>query len=476
MKNIFSAFLLFSFVFSAQVSTAQYGSFGKDTCPDDSTEVNDIIYYGELLDMSGGYQVGDTVFDFTVYDFDGNSINLYEELSGSKPVVLVNGSVSCLRFRGTFEPDNNGQQYIAARNYLESHVDDINWIFVYGVEAHPTDGNCPSNCPPTVSNDTTVIQPPYYVNRRWAAHGWEESPEHEFPFTMYADNADNAVYDNFFQRPFGMLAINCNGTVAMRGDWVNSFFMDAISVFQLDAWRTEGTTCSIEWTPEDAPDDDVSDDSGSSGNSDDDSSSDDSSDDDSSDDDSSDDGSSDDDGSDDDGSDDDGSDDDGSDDDGSDDNGSDDNGSDDDGSDDDGSDDDGSDDDGSDDDDDNSDDDGSDDDGSDDDGSDDADTYDGPSEAITIGNGANGSVSTIESNSKANVRIYPNPAQELLQIEGIEGRTQLRLVDISGRTIWDAQTAQNTLSLNVSQFKPGNYILLIQQDAMEPERASLIIQ
>jgi hypothetical protein len=419
MKNIFTAFLLISFVFSAQVSIAQYGSFGKDTCPDDSTEVNDIIYYGELLDMSGGYQVGDTVFDFTVYDFEGNSINLYEELSGSKPVVLVNGSVSCLRFRGTFEPDNNGQQYIAARNYLESHVDDINWIFVYGVEAHPTDGNCPSNCPPTVSNDTTVIQPPYYVNRRWAAHGWEESPEHEFPFTMYADNADNAVYDNFFQRPFGMLAINCNGTVAMRGDWVNSFFMDAISVFQLDAWRTEGTTCSIEWTPEDAPDDDVNDDSGSSGNSDDSDDSDDSSDDDSSDDDSSDDDSSDDD---------------------------------------------------------SSDDDSSDDDSSDDDGSDESDTYDGPSEAITIGNGANGSVSTIESNSKAKVRIYPNPVQELLQIEGIEGRTQLRLVDISGRTIWDAQTAQNTLSLNVSQFKPGNYILLIQQDAMEPERASLIIQ
>jgi hypothetical protein len=471
MKNIFTAFLLISFVFSAQVSIAQYGSFGKDTCPDDSTEVNDIIYYGELLDMSGGYQVGDTVFDFTVYDFEGNSINLYEELSGSKPVVLVNGSVSCLRFRGTFEPDNNGQQYIAARNYLESHVDDINWIFVYGVEAHPTDGNCPSNCPPTVSNDTTVIQPPYYVNRRWAAHGWEESPEHEFPFTMYADNADNAVYDNFFQRPFGMLAINCNGTVAMRGDWVNSFFMDAISVFQLDAWRTEGTTCSIEWTPEDAPDDDVNDDSGSSGNSDD---SDDSSDDDSSDDDSSDDDSSDDDSSDDDSSDDDSSDDDSSDDDSSDDDSSDDDSSDDDSSDDDSSDDDSSDDDSSDDD--SSDDDSSDDDSSDDDGSDESDTYDGPSEAITIGNGANGSVSTIESNSKAKVRIYPNPVQELLQIEGIEGRTQLRLVDISGRTIWDAQTAQNTLSLNVSQFKPGNYILLIQQDAMEPERASLIIQ
>ncbi|MBV41817.1 MAG: hypothetical protein CL834_02170, partial [Crocinitomicaceae bacterium] len=278
-------------------ANAQYGSFGQDTCPADSVPVDDIIYYGEMLDMSNGYQVGDTVFDFTVYDFDGTPLNLYDELSGQKPVVLINGSVSCLRFRGTFEPDNNGQQYVAARNYLESHADDVNWIFIYGVEAHPTDGNCPSNCPPTVSNDTTVVQPPYYLNRRWAVNSWEQSPEHDFPFTMYADNQDNAVYNNFFQRPFGMLAVNCDGTVALRGDWVNSFFMDSGNVAELNAWRSDSNTCSIEWTPEEDANEDESnstdDDSTDDDSTDDDSTDDDSADDDSTDDDSADDDSTD---------------------------------------------------------------------------------------------------------------------------------------------------------------------------------------
>ena len=99
----FSSILVVCLVFlSVSSAQAQYGSFGKDTCPADFIAVDDIIYYGEMLDMSNGYQVGDTVFDFTVYDFDGNPLNLYTELSGQKPVVLINGSVSCLRFRGTF--------------------------------------------------------------------------------------------------------------------------------------------------------------------------------------------------------------------------------------------------------------------------------------------------------------------------------------------------------------------------------------
>ena len=251
MRIIYSCLLIAIALTGTQQCVAQYGTFGEDTCPEDSAAVDDIIYYGELLDMSGGYLTGDTVFDFTVYDFDGNPLNLYTELSGEKPVVLINGSVSCLRFRGTFEPDNNGQQYVAARNYLEEHINDYNWIFIYGVEAHPTDGNCPSNCPPTVSNDTTVVQPPFYVDRRWAVRGWEDSPEHDFPFTMYADNPNNAVYNNFFQRPFGMVAINCDGTVAMRGDWVNSFFMNSTNVTALNEWRLESNPCSIEWTPDD---------------------------------------------------------------------------------------------------------------------------------------------------------------------------------------------------------------------------------
>ncbi len=423
MRNIYSCLMIAFALIGAQQCTAQYGTFGEATCPEDSAAVDDIIYYGELLDMSGGYVTGDTVFDFTVYDFDGNALNLYTELSGEKPVVLINGSVSCLRFRGTFEPDNNSQQYVAARNYLEEHANDYNWIFIYGVEAHPTDGNCPSNCPPTVSNDTTVVQPPFYVNRRWAARGWEDSPEHDFPFTMYADNPNNAVYNNFFQRPFGMVAINCDGTVAMRGDWVNSFFMNATNVTALNEWRLESNPCSIDWTPDD-------------------------------------------DGTDDDGTDDDGTDDNGTDDDGSDDNGTDDNGTDDDGTDDDGTDDDGT------------DDDGTDDDGTDDDGTDDDDTPldDGPSEALTGGNLNNEVVSNGFIQGSSDLKIYPNPARDLVQIEGLENDARVLLIDMSGRALLDVESTDQVLRIDASAFSPGPYIVIVQEASKAPQRRNLIIQ
>ena len=393
MRIIYSCLLIAIALTGTQQCVAQYGTFGEDTCPEDSAAVDDIIYYGELLDMSGGYLTGDTVFDFTVYDFDGNPLNLYTELSGEKPVVLINGSVSCLRFRGTFEPDNNGQQYVAARNYLEEHINDYNWIFIYGVEAHPTDGNCPSNCPPTVSNDTTVVQPPFYVDRRWAVRGWEDSPEHDFPFTMYADNPNNAVYNNFFQRPFGMVAINCDGTVAMRGDWVNSFFMNSTNVTALNEWRLESNPCSIEWTPDD------------------------------------------------DGTDDDGTDDDGTDDDGTDD-------------------------------------DGTDDDGTDDDGTDDDDTPldDGPSLALTGGNQNNEVVSNSFIEAPSNLKIYPNPAQDLLQIEGLENAARVLLIDISGRELMDVESTDQMLRIDASAFSPGPYILIVLEESKAPQRRTLVIQ
>ena len=209
-----------------------------------------------------GYNVGDTVFDFTAYDFDGNPINLYDQLAGQRPVVLVSGSVSCIRFRNVFDPLIPGQEVWAARTFIYDHQEDFNWIFIYGVEAHPTDGNCPSNCPPTINTDTAVVQPAVYSERRWAMHDWENSPEHDLPFTMYADNPDNSIYNNFFQRPFGLLALNCDGTVGIRADWVTSFFLDVSNEEELMLFRQNYTSCQIDWEPEEDEDeqDDTEDD------------------------------------------------------------------------------------------------------------------------------------------------------------------------------------------------------------------------
>lgn len=244
------------------LSMAQYGDFGLAEQPADTAAVDDIIYYGDYMDMSGGYNVGDTVFDFTAYDFDGNPINLYDQLAGERPVVLVSGSVSCIRFRNVFDPLVPGQEVWAARTFIYDHQDDFNWIFIYGVEAHPTDGNCPSNCPPTINTDTAVVQPAVYSERRWAMHDWENSTEHDMPFTMYADNPDNSIYNNFFQRPFGLLALNCDGTVGIRADWVTSFFLDISNGEELMMFRQGYTSCQIDWEPEEDEDeqDDTEDD------------------------------------------------------------------------------------------------------------------------------------------------------------------------------------------------------------------------
>jgi hypothetical protein len=260
MKRILLIGLLLQSVF---ILHAQYGDFGMPEQPNDMDAVDDLIFYGDLNDMSGGYHVGDTVFNFTVYDFDGNSIELYEELAGEKPVVIINGSVSCLRFRNAFNTLESHQSYFVVSEFIENTQDMFNYIFVYGIEAHPTDGNCPSNCPPTTSTDTTVVQSADYAYRRWSLDSWNSAPEFNFPYNLYADNPDNAVYNNFFQRPFGFLGIQCDGTVAFRGDWVFNFLLEGNNQEQLLAWQNSFETCSIDWPGEgDGNDDDDGNDDG----------------------------------------------------------------------------------------------------------------------------------------------------------------------------------------------------------------------
>ena len=234
----------------SSASQAQYGDLGVAEQPSDTEPIAALIDYGEYNDMSGGYQIGDTAFNFTVYDFDGNPVKLYEELAGPKPVVMVSGSTTCPRFRDNFDLANTTQSVLATRNFLFTHQDDFNWIFIYGIEAHPTEGDCPSNCPPNVYTDTTVVQAGIYAERRWSMHTWLNSPEHDMPFNMYADNPDNAVYNAFFRRPFGMVALNCDGTVALRADWLNAYLFDPANVQELLNFKENHEACEIEWTPD----------------------------------------------------------------------------------------------------------------------------------------------------------------------------------------------------------------------------------
>lgn len=75
-----------------------------------------------------GYQVGDTVNDFTLYSYDGDTLNLRKELEKGKPVVLISSSYTCPVYRGKV-PDINA--------LMTQFSDSVSIFVIYTIEAHP---------------------------------------------------------------------------------------------------------------------------------------------------------------------------------------------------------------------------------------------------------------------------------------------------------------------------------------------------
>lgn len=240
-------------------AAAQYGDLGMATPADFNAPIDAPAYHGEAFDMSGGYQIGDTVSNFTLYDQNGERVELYEMLAGEKPVVVVNGSVTCPRFADVFRSDVQSGEYVTVRNFIVDQSESINWIFVYGLEAHPGAGACPSNCPPMSTTDTLVYQAETYGQRLGAVASWNNATDLTFPFHMFADNPDNAVYNAFFERPSGMVALNCDGTVALRADWLVFTLIEPLKQEELLTWGAAHSPCTIEWEGNEPTDPEVAD-------------------------------------------------------------------------------------------------------------------------------------------------------------------------------------------------------------------------
>lgn len=104
-------------------------SIGIGALPGDNDTICTIpLYTGSYY--TSGYQDGDTVPDFTLYDMNGQPWNLATELGKGKPILLVAGSYTCPVFRNQMATINN------IYNNLSSLV---TVVIVNVVEAHPTD-------------------------------------------------------------------------------------------------------------------------------------------------------------------------------------------------------------------------------------------------------------------------------------------------------------------------------------------------
>lgn len=64
-------------------------------------------------------------------------------------------------------------------------------------------------------------------------------------------------------------------------------------------------------------------------------------------------------------------------------------------------------------------------------------------------------------NALEHVKIYPNPANEILYVDGLETEATIELYDIVGRKVKAIRTMNNRESIDMSMLQPGNYIIHI---------------
>ena len=261
--------ILFSaFSFSQEYKDGSYTwsgvtskSISTETRPQNSSSIEHMENQGVLMDFSGGYQVGDSVADFTLFNLSGESLHLNSLLEkasvSGKYTVLFSGSNSCQKATEFF--NSNNSSYIQVHKFMKQHIKDFNWAMIYSHEAHPIDTeNCLTNCPPyTYAGPSGVgeFQHQTYNDRLEAIARWEgvqngdikipekintyssdsmeptnEKTQSYSPFVLdipvFADNPDNAVYNTYFKKPFGALVIDCSGQVVFQADWLGHWLIE----------------------------------------------------------------------------------------------------------------------------------------------------------------------------------------------------------------------------------------------------------
>jgi hypothetical protein len=86
----------------------------------------------------------------------------------------------------------------------------------------------------------------------------------------------------------------------------------------------------------------------------------------------------------------------------------------------------------------------------------------------------NGNNTGIERAEVSVMSIYPNPATETVSITGVV-ESMVQVLDINGRVIFSGKSTEDKLSINVSEWSKGIYIIVSKRDN-KIETGKLVIQ
>jgi hypothetical protein len=103
-------------------------SIGVNSLPQDADSICQLGMYSPDP-TNAGLKVGDTAYDFTLYDASGNPTTLSAILSLGKPVLLIDGSYTCGIFRNSIP---------AINDVASTFGQYVTTLLIYTAEAHPT--------------------------------------------------------------------------------------------------------------------------------------------------------------------------------------------------------------------------------------------------------------------------------------------------------------------------------------------------
>lgn len=208
--NILLPLLLFINCSFAQVLKP---SIGISNLPNDSDSICSIPYYLGSFNNSG-YQIGDTVPDFTLYDLMGDSVNLAHKLQQKKPVLLISSSYTCPVFRRKIPEINQ---------LLSTYQNDILVYVIYTVEAHPLDTSpyfARINITQANINDSILYyQPQTYGERKAIAQDLVNDSRYNLQTKVLIDGTCNEWWTHFGPAPNNAYLIDTNGIVFSKHPW-----------------------------------------------------------------------------------------------------------------------------------------------------------------------------------------------------------------------------------------------------------------
>lgn len=180
------------------------------------------------LFINGGYQPGNPVADFIVYDTSGNALQLSQLITDNKPVLLISGSRTCPAYRYT------AMQIIPS--LVNMFASQVNILVVYQLETHPV---TPDVSP--FSGTVWTMQQNYTDNVLIRQHNVYDDRINCIKQTIlnegsscpiYADGPGNEYWQNFGPSPNNAYLLRPDGTVYNKYGWIEDHEADVINDIQ----------------------------------------------------------------------------------------------------------------------------------------------------------------------------------------------------------------------------------------------------